>query len=156
MHRLRSRVLAATLTALPALAALAAPTAGPVGTWMFEDGDSAVALYDCAGHLCGRIAWIKPKPDGTPRKPTDSKNPDPALRARPVCGLTFITGLTRDDEGAWTGGRIYSIGGGSTYDLNLRQTGPDTIRLRGYKGIALLGQSFTLTRAPAGLPACAP
>src|SRR5437016_2061492 len=45
----------AALAVLLASAATAAP--GPQGVWLSEDGDGAVALFDCAEHLCGRVVW---------------------------------------------------------------------------------------------------
>jgi hypothetical protein len=63
----------------------------PDGTWLFANR-VAVEVFECSGHVCGRIVWLlRPRtPDGQPD--VDRLNPDPTLRQRPLCGLTIIWG----------------------------------------------------------------
>jgi hypothetical protein len=65
----------------------------PGGTWLLANR-VAVEVFECGGLLCGRIVWlVRPRtPAGQPD--VDHLNPDPALRQRPLCGLTIIWGCS--------------------------------------------------------------
>jgi uncharacterized protein (DUF2147 family) len=103
----------ARLLALPALA-LAAPlqAAEPIaGRWLTEGNRAVVSIEPCGRTLCGRIERIlAPTPEGAP---TDRRNPDPKLRARPVQGLQILSGF--NDAGKDWRGRIYDPESGKSY-----------------------------------------
>jgi uncharacterized protein (DUF2147 family) len=84
------------------------------GTWVMENGKVTVRLDPCDGNLCGTIVAMKKPLDkhGNPKR--DKHNPDPALRSRPVIGLTIIDRMKPDGEGTWTG-EIYNPDDGHTY-----------------------------------------
>src|SRR5258708_40132814 len=136
-----------------ACAAAAAPS--PQGVWLTEDGDGAVEIFDCGDLLCGRIVWQQSslRPDGS--ADIDDRNPDPALRNRPVCGLQIIGSLRQADPATWSDGWVYDPDSGKTYHVKLTMESADTLRLRGYIGIPLLGESQLWQRAPGDLPLCA-
>jgi uncharacterized protein (DUF2147 family) len=143
----------------PRLAALvlllASPAAAaPQGVWLTEDGAGAVEIFDCGELLCGRIVWqrLALRADGSPD--IDDRNPDPTLRRRPICGLQIIAGLTASDPATWSGGWVYDPDSGKTYHVKLTMESADTLRLRGYIGIPLLGVSQLWRRAPGNLPLC--
>ena len=46
----------------------------------------------------------------------------------------------------WEDGWIYDPDSGSTYTAEMHLEGPDTLKLRGYLGISLLGQTQVWTR----------
>ncbi len=141
-----------TLTSIPAQAGEA--NRAPLGNWLFEDGESAVELYRCGPALCGRFSWFKADRTHDGKPLIDSKNPNAALRTRALCGMEFITGLKPTPKGTWEGGKIYTPGGGATYDLDFTKVEPNHIVERGYRGIRMFGQTFHLNRAPADLPRC--
>jgi hypothetical protein len=66
----------------------------PEGTWLLANR-VAVHVFEYSGLLCGKIVWlVRPRtPAGQPD--VDHLNPDPALRQRPLCGLTTIGGCSR-------------------------------------------------------------
>jgi uncharacterized protein (DUF2147 family) len=145
----------------PRLAALvlllaSAATAAPQGVWLTEDGDGAVEIFKCGELLCGRIVWQKSPVGADGSLDIDDRNPDPALRQRPICGLQIIGGLTASDPATWNGGWVYDPDSGKTYHVKLTMESADTIRLRGYIGIPLLGESQIWRRAPADIPLCRP
>ena len=82
----------------------AATSAGvPQGVWLI-DNEVAVQIFDCSKLLCGRILWLL-----VPRNPEgqlvrDKKNPQPALRQRPLCGLTIFWALRPTGPDRWTDG----------------------------------------------------
>jgi uncharacterized protein (DUF2147 family) len=127
----------------------------PQGVWLTEDGDGAVEIYDCGEWLCGRVVWQKTalREDGTPD--IDDRNPDPALRDRSICELQIIGALKPSGPAQWGEGWIYDPDSGKTYHANLSREGDDTLRLRGYIGVPLLGATQLWQRASADLPLCA-
>jgi len=52
------------------------------------------------------------------------------LRARPLVGLSILSGLTRSSKGGWEG-RIYNPEDGQTYRATVRQTAADTLTIEG-------------------------
>jgi uncharacterized protein (DUF2147 family) len=77
---------------------------------------------------------------------TDVHNPDPALRNRPILGIVLLWHLVPED-GAYVDGYVYNPRNGKTYRMKAEVTGKTTLKIRGYLGISLLGQSQTWTRA---------
>jgi uncharacterized protein (DUF2147 family) len=142
------------LVCLIAGGAAAAEPRRPEGVWLTEDREGAVEIFACGKHLCGRIVWQKNplRADGSPD--IDDRNPDPALRHLPICGLQIIFGLTPSGPAHWIDGRIYDPDSGKTYHATVTLEGADALRLRGYIGIPLLGESQLWHRAPADQPLC--
>jgi uncharacterized protein (DUF2147 family) len=85
-------------------------------------------------------------PDAQPD--VDRLNPDPALRHRPLCGLTIIWGLQPHGEGHWSNGSLYDPQDGNTYDVTAERTAPDRISARVYRGVPLFGRTEILIRDP--------
>ena len=147
----------------PPLGAQARPAAAPpeLGIWFDDTGKGAVEIAPCdkaggtAGQLCGRIVWLR-EPNGENGKPlTDGYNPDPDMRARPICGLQVLGNLSPQPDGAWDAGWVYDPKVGKAYDVEVRLEGRDQLTVTGYKGIKLLGKTFVWKRAPPTLPKCA-
>ena len=125
----------------------------PFGVWLVESEDGAIEILPCpdSAALCGRLVWMKP--DGGPPS-LDRRNPDPAKRDQPLCGLMLMTGFRQDETGAWKDGDIYNPDDGNRYPAIIRRDGPDQLKLRGYLMIPLLGQTQTWRRAPPDLGRC--
>jgi uncharacterized protein (DUF2147 family) len=116
------------------------------GTWLSEDGTGLVNIELGENGPVGTIAGA---PDGADQhKPSDKDelNPDPALRDRLLLGLTIMDSFTSAGEGKWKGGRIYDPNSGKTYKCKLNLVDPNTLELRGYIGISLLGRTETWKR----------
>jgi len=130
---------------------LAAPAAAQddpaFGFWRTESGAAVVAVAPCGAQACGTIVSLAEPTfaDGAPK--TDRRNPDPALRDRPVCGMALMGGFDRDAPGVWSGGEIYSAEDGETYSATMRAEG-DRLRLRGYVGLPVFGATQVWTREP--------
>jgi len=132
----------------------AAEPEGPQGVWLTEDADGAVEFFDCGAQLCGRIVWQQSpmRADGSPD--VDDRNPDPALRRRPICGLQIIGNLSPSGPTKWSGGWVYDPDHGQTYGAALTLENRDALRMRGYIALPFLGGSQLWKRAPADLPRC--
>ena len=125
---------------LAAFAAALALAAGPAfaadpaeGDWMIDDG-ARVHIAPCpeqADRLCGTLAWLKDPYDNAGNPSRDTKNPNPALRSRPMLGLPFIYGLKRVAAGRWTGGKVYDPDSGATYSAKMHTHADGTIKFEG-------------------------
>jgi uncharacterized protein (DUF2147 family) len=117
-----------------AVAAFAAPAfaADPAeGLWLVQSGSAKVRIGPCAGRadrLCGAIAWVR---DPKQAVAHDERNPDPALRARPIMGLLMIRDFKAAGSGRWTGGKIYDPETGKTYDSKLKVERDGTLKVEG-------------------------
>ncbi len=130
----------AALVLLCAGAAHAAP-APVTGRWLTEGGKAIVEIAPCGGSVCGRVAKVlKPRPGGPA---VDEANPDPALRTRPIEGITILSGFTADKD-RWRG-RIYDPESGRTYRSELIG-GDGTLTVKGCWGFFCRSQSWTKAR----------
>jgi uncharacterized protein (DUF2147 family) len=150
-----AHVFAGTIAAVLVLGpAQAAPPEEIAGLWLTDDGEGAIELRPCGEERCGRVLWMKYPTDENGTVPRDDNNPDPGLRARTICGLTIITGLKPQRDGSWGQGKVYNPDNGSTYDMEIRRQAPDVVKVTGYMGLKLFGQSMDWRRAPKDLPDC--
>ena len=116
------------------------------GVWLSADGTGWIKIELSDNGPIGSIAG-SPDTSGD-RQPSDRDvlNPDPALRDRPLLGLTIMDGLTYAGGGKWKNGRIYDPNSGKTYKCKLTLVDENTLELRGYIGFSLLGRTETWTR----------
>jgi uncharacterized protein (DUF2147 family) len=134
------------LTALLLSTAPALAEPGAVqGTWLSGDGDGLIRIEvtgtnDISGTILG-----SPQEDPD-REETDVHNPDPALRDRKLVGLEILSGFTYEGDWRWSGGTVYDPNSGKTYRCNLKLVDRNTLKLRGYIGISLLGRTDVWTR----------
>jgi uncharacterized protein (DUF2147 family) len=123
---------------------------GILGNWKDPTG-SVIQIYQCGANVCARLVAIRTD------APThfDAANADPALRKRSLCGLQIGSGFHFVNPDRAEGGRLYDPESGKTYSGSLTRDG-DTLKLRGYIGIALFGRTEVWTQAPDNLTACRP
>ena len=134
--------LCGLLLALPVVAA----PADIAGTWLSGDGDGLIEISVDGGGIAGRILG---SPNKDPeRATTDVKNPDPALRDRPLVGLDIFADFRYDGDDKWSGGFIYDPNSGKTYRGKLRLVDRNTLEVRGFIGISLIGRTETWQRRP--------
>jgi uncharacterized protein (DUF2147 family) len=119
-----------------------------VGKWMtFKEGRhrSTIEIYRTEKSTYeGRIAW------GEHEGLLDTKNPDPAKRSRVLVGQVILRDFIFAGENKWKNGHIYDPDSGHEYSssMQLDDDGRDrnTLRLRGFIGISLLGRTEKWTR----------
>lgn len=131
--------------ALFALSGMVMADPGAVeGRWLTQDGDGWIQVSLVGDSLEGRIAGAPP---GRPtEREVDDLNPDPALRGRPLDGLTIMSGFEHNGDGKWTGGTVYDPNSGKTYRCTVTLINANTLKIRGYLGVSLFGRSETWTR----------
>jgi uncharacterized protein (DUF2147 family) len=131
---------AAILSLFAAAIAASAQSGGLLGDWKTKAG-SIVRVERCGEQVCMRLVQVI----NTGGDTTDSHNPDPALRGRPLCGLEIGSGFKLTDPGHGVDGTLYDPKSGRTYRGNITAEG-GALRLRGYIGIPLFGASETWAR----------
>jgi uncharacterized protein (DUF2147 family) len=110
-----------------------------IGTWQTAAKDAQLTIYKEGSLFTGKITWLK-----RPRK--DVKNPDPTLRSRDLVGAVILKGFIFNGYNKWEDGKIYDPSGGKTYSCNMKLKNNNTLEIRGYIGISLIGKTEVWTR----------
>ena len=145
-------IMFALVTVMVSVTAYAADKTGITGRWTVQDGNSRVEIYKAAdGTIEGKICWLRDPnyaaghPDaGKPK--LDRNNPDKSKRNQPIVGLVMLKGFKSDGEDKWSGGTVYDPASGKTYKGKLKLDNDDTLSMRGFIGISLLGRTEKWTR----------
>jgi uncharacterized protein (DUF2147 family) len=133
-------LMAALLAALPARAQTGLD---PSGIWLTQAGDARVRVSKCGAGICGVVISLKDPIDPATGKPqVDDKNPNPALKRRPIIGLPLFSGMRPSGPNRWSG-QIYNADDGSTYVSHVSVSGADTLRVEGCVGALCGGESWT-------------
>lgn len=141
-----------TAVLLTATTAFGADPGNILGSWKTDGGDSRLEFFRCGKKICGKIAWLKEpnysdsKEGPVGKKKVDRKNPDPALRNRPILGLQIMKGFTAKGDNRWGNGTCYNPENGKSYRCKMRLASPNRLELRGYIGVSLIGRTSVLTR----------
>ncbi len=114
----------------------ASAAGSPLGVWLDDKGRGAIEISKCGGALCGKVVWVK------------------FDRDKKGCGVKILGGVKPAGSGSWDYGWIYSPDHGRKFDVALTPVGGNRLRVFGYAGIKLFGESRTWTRAPADLQRC--
>lgn len=130
----------ALLAALPAAAHAAEPI---TGQWVTKEGKAIVTIAPCGGGtVCGKVTKaLKPFTQGNG---LDIRNPDPALRSRPIVGLTILSNF-KDTGGDWRG-RIYNPEEGRDYRSIVRRLSDGSLEVKGCWGIFCQTQNWKAAR----------
>jgi uncharacterized protein (DUF2147 family) len=141
--RWRRRSGALTLLLGVALAILASDEKQSriLGNWLTEPKDGIIQISVAAGGTYeGRIVG------GSHPGRVDERNPDASQRGKPLRGQVILHELHYDGDGKWSGGTIYEPDSGRTYKCLVELIAPDSLKVRGYIGISMLGKSQIWTR----------
>src|SRR4029450_7623144 len=91
----------------------------PTGIWLTQAGDARVRVSKCGGGICGVIVLLRGTiHSSTGRPQVDDKNPNPALKTRPVIGLPLFSGMRPSGPNKWSG-QIYNADDGNSYEPRL-------------------------------------
>jgi uncharacterized protein (DUF2147 family) len=116
------------------------------GIWLTGGKEPAkIQVYKQGSEYYGKIVWLKnPTTNGVAR--LDKNNPDKIKRSRAIIGLVILNNFKFEDE-EWSAGKIYDPESGNTYRCTLSLKDNNTLKVRGYVGISLLGRTETWTRS---------
>ena len=132
--------------ALLAATPVTAQSPTPVGIWLHSNERIQIEIAPCGDLVCGKLVWFRWPNDAQGLPLVDLKNPDPALRARPLLGLTVLSGLRPAGEGKWEDGTIYNPDDGESYHALMSLQDDGTMRIRAYVILPLLGKTQIWTR----------
>lgn len=122
-HRLAAA--AAVLVAFAPAPALS----DPLGLWSTPGGKAKVRISACGPALCGAIASLREPTDDTGKPKLDINNVDATKRARPIVGLSLLSGMKPEGE-RWTG-QIYNPEDGKTYKAYVTPQGDGRLKIEG-------------------------
>lgn len=115
-----------------------------LGQWLTGKKDSKVEIFKTGDTYSGKISWLKePNRDGKPK--VDDKNPDKSKANRPIMGLVMLRDFKYKND-RWEDGKIYDPREGKEYSCHMTLKDKNTLEVRGYIGISLLGRSDIWTR----------
>jgi len=116
------------------------------GLWLSQDKDAKVEIYKAKdGKFYGKIVWLlEPNKDGRPK--ADVNNPKAQLRNTPVMGLLILKSFNKKSETSYEDGTVYDPKNGKTYSCTITVKDANTLSIRGYIGISLIGRSATWVR----------
>jgi uncharacterized protein (DUF2147 family) len=118
-----------------------APEDALVGEWWTDNNEGRIRFSkDPDGTLRGTTTCCVPKVSSADHPAYDTHNPNPKLRGRSTVGIVLIWKLAYE-EGEYSGGFVYNPRDGKTYRFAAKVIDRDTVKIRGYMGIPLFGQS---------------
>lgn len=117
-----------------------------IGYWQTKGKNPAkIQIYKTGDRYQGKIVWLTDASEnGKPK--TDKKNPDISKRTQPIVGLLILTGFKFNGNDEWEDGKIYDPESGKTYSCYLSLKDKNTLKVRGYIGVSLLGRTEYWTR----------
>lgn len=116
-----------------------------VGVWLTGGKEPAkIQVYRSEDKYYGKIVWLK-YPEENGMAWLDSNNPDKNKQGQKIIGLVILRDFKFDDE-EWNAGKIYDPESGKTYSCNLSLKDNNTLKVRGYIGLSLLGRTETWKR----------
>ncbi len=117
------------------------------GIWLEKEKKSHIEIYKNNDHLYeGKIIWLAEPLNDFGQEKKDHKNPNVLLRDNKLKGLTIIKQLKYIEENKWSNGTIYDARSGKTYSLNVSMKDSNTLNMRGYMGVSLIGKTTSWTR----------
>ena len=125
---MRTLVLSGTIL-LAATVGAAAQAVDPVGEWLVKEGTARIKVVSCPqapgqpATLWG-VIWAEMKPG------VDDRNPDPAMRNRPMLGVPILINMKQTQANRWDG-KIYDATRGSIFDSNISVNRQDMLEVRG-------------------------
>lgn len=118
-----------------------------LGDWKTGTGNAIVRIYKNGQKYQGKIVWLKEPNDPETGKPKIDKNhPEEGSRTRPILGLVNVWGFRFAKKNNWEEGNIYDPKNGNTYSCTIKMTSQNTIEVRGFIGVSLIGRTDTWTR----------
>lgn len=132
--------------------AFAADSGNVLGVWKTTGGESQLELFRCGKGICGKVVWLKvpnyidSKDGPVGKSKVDRKNPNPALRSRPIIGLQVMDGFIPKGDKRWVNGTCYNPVTGKSYKSKMYLASADKLELRGYIGFSFIGRTSVLTR----------
>jgi uncharacterized protein (DUF2147 family) len=126
--------------------ALADEADAVIGEWYTKENKALVQIYKIESTYSGKVVWLKePKNDDGSEK-LDTNNPDESKQGNPIIGLNLVSGFVYKGKNKWADGTIYDPDNGKTYSCKMKLNEDNTLKVRGFIGISLIGRTQVWTR----------
>ncbi|MDO5510787.1 MAG: DUF2147 domain-containing protein [Weeksellaceae bacterium] len=118
----------------------------PIGIWKTMDDEtgkakSHVQIFEQNGLLYGKVVKIL----DPAKQNAVCKDCSGERKNQRILGMQILSGLKKNGS-KWDGGKIIDPNKGKEYSSSLELDGNDTLKVRGYMGISLLGRTQTWHR----------
>lgn len=110
------------------------------GTWLPGSGKGHVKIEKINNWYYGFLVWLKEPNDPEGKPKTDKNNPDPVQAKKSLIGIQLLKGFEYNGK-EWVNGTIYDPENGKTYKCIIKMKDDDTLEVRGYIGISLIGRT---------------
>lgn len=117
-----------------------------VGVWEPSHGKAKVKISKVGEKYFGKIVWLKEPLNEKGEKKTDANNPDPKMHDTPLLGYKILKDFEYTENNTWENGTIYDPENGSLYNCTIKLKDDNTIEVRGYIGVSMIGRTDTWTR----------
>lgn len=118
-----------------------------VGTWLVGNKEAHVSIFKSGKYYYGKISWLRNPNDEHGNPKTDLNNRDEHQHGKHILGLLLLKSFEYNaSENSWEKGTIYDPQNGKTYSCKLLMTNMNTMEVRGYVGIAMIGRTDTWTK----------
>jgi uncharacterized protein (DUF2147 family) len=116
-----------------------------LGVWLTTGKEPAkIEIYKSGQKYYGKIIWLL-NPLSNGKSKVDANNPVKNKRHQQIIGLIILSDFEFDDN-KWDDGEIYDPESGKTYSCHLTLKDKNTLKVRGYIGVSLLGRTETWTK----------
>ncbi len=112
-----------------------------VGVWLSGSGKGHIQIYKQGSEYFGKLVWLKEPTEANGKPKVDKNNPDKTKQTRPILGLINLRNFTYDGDNVWTDGEIYDPEKGKEYSCKMTLKDANTLEVRGYIGISLIGRT---------------
>ena len=113
-----------------------------IGEWVTTDGKGHIKIERFGSHYFGKIIWLKEPLDEKGKAKTDINNPVSAKQNVPLMNLQLLRNFVwADDDKEWNDGTIYDPKNGKTYSCRIKLKDKNTLDVRGYIGISMIGRT---------------
>ena len=118
-----------------------------VGYWQNGEGTGHIKIEKIGTKYYGKIVWLKEPNDKETGKPkVDKKNPNKDMRNTPILGYRVLRDFVFQGDNKWKEGMIYDPKKGEDYKCNITLVNANTLDVRGFVGISLIGRTDTWKR----------
>jgi uncharacterized protein (DUF2147 family) len=117
-----------------------------VGVWEPSHGKAKIKVTKIGEKYYGKIVWLKEPNDEKGNAKVDKNNPDESLRSTPLMGYRILKDFVYKGNNTWEDGTIYDPENGSTYSCVIKLKDDNTMDVRGYIGVSMIGRTDTWKR----------
>ncbi len=112
-----------------------------VGIWTTGSQKARINVKMVGNTYQGWIVWLRTPKDEQGLDKVDKNNPDDKFKTQKLNGIRTLKDFTYKGKNTWSNGTIYDPENGKTYQCIITLADKNTLDVRGYIGIRLLGRT---------------